>query len=57
MAIAQLGHIAEDDCERWLDSAAGPLARARAVDRFAEFSSRPLTLSVIDSLVAAIAAL
>jgi hypothetical protein len=54
MAIAQLGHIAEMDCEAWLDPAATAVDRERAASRFAEFSERPLTRAVIDDLLAAI---
>jgi Ser/Thr protein kinase RdoA (MazF antagonist) len=54
MAIAQLGHIAEVDCERWLDPASSQLDRERAVSRFAELTNRPLTRAVIDHLLAAI---
>jgi Ser/Thr protein kinase RdoA (MazF antagonist) len=55
MAIAQLGHIAEADCERWLDPSFSSADRARSVARFDEFTSRPLTRAVIDALLDAIA--
>jgi Ser/Thr protein kinase RdoA (MazF antagonist) len=55
MAIAQFGHIAENDCERWLDPAFSAADRARSVERFEELTSRPLTRSVIDQLLAAVA--
>ena len=55
MAIAQLGHIAETDCERWTDPAFSAADRERSVTRFAELTSRPLTRAVIDLLLAAVA--
>ena len=55
MAIAQLGHIAETDCERWLEPAFSAADRERSVARFEEFTSRPLTRAVIDQLLAAVA--
>jgi Ser/Thr protein kinase RdoA (MazF antagonist) len=55
MAIAQLGHIAEYDCERWLDPEASAADRERHAHRFAEFTTRPLTRAVIDDLLAAVA--
>jgi hypothetical protein len=55
MAIAQIAHIAEHDCERWLDPAASTLDRERSARRFAEFISRPLTRAVIDELLDAVA--
>jgi len=55
MAIAQLGHIAETDCERWLDPTFSTADRERSVGRFEEFTSRPLTRAVIDRLLAAVA--
>ena len=55
MAIAQLGHIAETDCERWIDPAFSAADRERSVTRFAELTTRPLTRAVIDHLIAAVA--
>jgi Ser/Thr protein kinase RdoA (MazF antagonist) len=55
MAIAQLGHIAETDCERWLDPTFTDADRTRSVGRFEELTSRPLTRAVIDQLLAAVA--
>ena len=55
MAIAQLGHIAEYDCERWLDPAASAADRERHAGRFAEFTTRPLTRAVIAELLDAVA--
>jgi Ser/Thr protein kinase RdoA (MazF antagonist) len=55
MAIAQIGHIAETDCERWLDPTFSAADRERSVARFAELTSSPLTRAVIDRLIDAIA--
>lgn len=54
MAIAQIHHIAEMDCEAWLDPAASKQERQRHIPRVAEFIDRPLTRSVIDDILAAI---
>jgi hypothetical protein len=54
MAIAQIHHIAEMDCEAWLDPAASEQERQRHIPRVAEFIDRPLTRSVIDDILAAI---
>jgi Ser/Thr protein kinase RdoA (MazF antagonist) len=54
MAIAQIHHIAEMDCEAWLDPAASEEERRRRVPRIAEFIDRPLTRAVIDVLLAAL---
>jgi hypothetical protein len=53
--IAQLGHIGENACEAWL-SADTPHERERNVVRVHEFATdRPLTRSVIDEILDAIA--
>jgi Ser/Thr protein kinase RdoA (MazF antagonist) len=54
MAIAQIHHIAEMDCEAWLEPTASPTERQRHVGRMAEFISRPLTRTVIDDLLDAV---
>ncbi len=54
MAIAQIHHIAEMDCEAWLDPAASPVERERHVGRIAEFLDRPLSRAVIDDILAAL---
>jgi thiamine kinase-like enzyme len=53
MAIAQLGHILQIACERWLRSTD---AADRQVNegRVAEFIDKPLTRAVIDGLVSAL---
>jgi Ser/Thr protein kinase RdoA (MazF antagonist) len=55
MAIAQLGHLNELSCERWLDPATSDLDRERNAARFGEFVDRPLTRDVIDELLDAVA--
>jgi hypothetical protein len=53
--IAQLGHIGENACEAWL-AADTPHERERNVVRVHEFATdRPLTRSVIDEILDAIA--
>jgi Ser/Thr protein kinase RdoA (MazF antagonist) len=54
MAIAQLHHIAEMDCEAWLDPTVSPAERERHGGRIAEFIARPLTRAVIDDILAAL---
>lgn len=54
MAIAQLGHLNELSCERWLDPATSDLDRARNAARFGEFVDQPLTRDVIDELLDAV---
>jgi Ser/Thr protein kinase RdoA (MazF antagonist) len=53
MLIAQLGHITEWNCVRWLD-AGSDSERARAADRVGEFTSRPLTRNSIEALCVAL---
>jgi thiamine kinase-like enzyme len=53
--IAQLGHIGENSCQAWL-TADSPHERERNVGRVHEFAGdRPLTRSVIDGILDAIA--
>jgi hypothetical protein len=54
MAIAQLGHITELSCRRWLDPATPQTERDRQAARFAEGASDPLTRQVIDELLDAV---
>ncbi|HUL85456.1 MAG TPA: aminoglycoside phosphotransferase family protein [Actinomycetota bacterium] len=54
MVIAQLGHIGELACRRWLDPNATEADRARAVGRAEEFTTRPLTRATIDELLDAV---
>ena len=54
MAIAQLGHIAEIACRRWLDPAQPGEERRRQAGRVAEFTGDPLTLDVVDAILAAV---
>ena len=53
--IAQLGHINEMACRRWLSAPADSDDRRHYAHRFAEFTSRPLTGAAIDDLLDAIA--
>jgi aminoglycoside phosphotransferase (APT) family kinase protein len=55
MVIAQLGHIAERWCRIWLDPASTDEERARAVAGVEEFLTEPLTRSVVDGLLDAVA--
>jgi aminoglycoside phosphotransferase (APT) family kinase protein len=54
MTIAQLGHITEFSCRAWLDQAETDEERRRQAGRVAESVDEPLTLDVIDELVAAV---
>ena len=53
MLIAQLGHITEWNCTRWLRRRVSESERARAADRVGEFTSRPLTRNSIEALCVA----
>jgi Ser/Thr protein kinase RdoA (MazF antagonist) len=54
MLIAQLGHIGEDACTRWLDPSESVAERERQEVRVEEFIALPLTRNGIDQLLAAI---
>jgi thiamine kinase-like enzyme len=54
MLIAQLGHITEYACKRWLEPGATEADRARAADRVAEFTSRPHTTETLERLLDAL---
>jgi Ser/Thr protein kinase RdoA (MazF antagonist) len=51
MLIAQLGHITEFACARWLEPGASESDRERAAAKVAEFTSRPLTRAAIERLL------
>lgn len=53
MLIAQLGHINELACTRWLAAPPETQERDRAASLLVEFIHQPLTLRLIDQLVAA----
>jgi hypothetical protein len=55
MTIAQLGHILEAACRIWLDPETADEERRRQMGRVAEFVGAPLTVAVIDELLAALA--
>jgi Phosphotransferase enzyme family len=55
MAIAQLGHIDEVGCRRWLDPATPPSEREHHAGRLTASIAEPLTLRLIDELLAAVA--
>ena len=57
MLIAQLGHIGEDACTRWLDPGESDAERERQELRMEEFIALPLTTNGIDQLLAAITSL
>jgi Ser/Thr protein kinase RdoA (MazF antagonist) len=54
MAIAQLGHLDELSCRRWLDPAATESEREHHAARLAESVAEPLTLQLIDELLDAV---
>jgi Ser/Thr protein kinase RdoA (MazF antagonist) len=54
MPVAQLGHLGERACARWLSPSLSEVERARAADAFGEFSSEPLSREVIAMLLDAI---
>jgi Ser/Thr protein kinase RdoA (MazF antagonist) len=54
MLIAQLGHIGEDACERWLDPGEPEAERSHQQDRVEEFLAMPLTTSTIDGMLNAV---
>jgi Ser/Thr protein kinase RdoA (MazF antagonist) len=51
MLIAQLGHITEYACVRWLEPGASEADRERAAAKVAEFTSRPVTREAIERLL------
>lgn len=55
MLIAQLGHIGEDACLRWLDPTESEAERRHQAARAEEFLDLPLTRAVIQELLEAIA--
>lgn len=54
MAIAQLGHILEISCRRWLASMASAEHRATNQARVAEFAEKPLSRDLIERILDAI---
>jgi hypothetical protein len=54
MLIAQLGHIGENACLRWLDPDESEVERDRQAARAEEFLAMPLTRSAIDDLLDAV---
>jgi Ser/Thr protein kinase RdoA (MazF antagonist) len=54
MLVAQLGHIGENACLRWLDPDESDAERDRQVARAEEFMAMPLTRSAIDELLDAV---
>jgi hypothetical protein len=54
MVIAQLGHINERACQRWLDPSSSAADRHGAASLLGEFTDRPLTCVVIDELLDAV---
>jgi aminoglycoside phosphotransferase (APT) family kinase protein len=54
MAIAQLGHIDELSCRRWLDPETAASDREHAAARLTESLAEPLTLHLIDGLLDAV---
>ncbi len=56
MLIAQLGHIGEDSCLRWLDTTEPADERARQAARADEFLTLSLTRRGIDQILDAVTA-
>jgi Ser/Thr protein kinase RdoA (MazF antagonist) len=54
MVIAQLGHIGENACERWLDPSESAVERKRQLARAEEFMALPLTRNAIEDLLGAV---
>jgi Ser/Thr protein kinase RdoA (MazF antagonist) len=54
MLIAQLGHIGENACQRWLDPNGSAVDRDRQEARAQEFLAIPLTRSTIDEILDAV---
>lgn len=54
MVIAQLHHIAEIGCRRWLEAAPDSPERPRQEARFEEFAGRRLTMPIVDGLLDAV---
>ena len=54
MLVAQLGHINERACARWLAAGPGDPERDRMAALFGEFTDRPLTPAAIHEMLAAI---
>ncbi len=54
MLIAQLGHIGEDACERWLTPGESQVERSHQQDRVEEFLAMPLATSTIDGMLTAV---
>lgn len=54
MLIAQLGHIGEDACTRWLDPIEPAGERARQAERADEFLTLPLTRDTIAAILDAV---
>jgi Ser/Thr protein kinase RdoA (MazF antagonist) len=54
MTIAQLGHITELSCRRWLEPATSEQDRSHHAARVRESVEEPLTLEVIDELLDAV---
>jgi thiamine kinase-like enzyme len=54
MLIAQLGHIGENACLRWLDPNESEVEHDRQVARAEEFIALPLTRRAIDELLDAV---
>ena len=54
MLIAQLGHIGEDACKRWLDPGESEVERSHQQARVEEFVAMPLATSTIDGMLTAV---
>jgi len=55
MLIAQLAHLTEWACVRWLEAGASESERLRAAARVREQTSRPLTIEVVRNMLDALA--
>jgi len=54
MAIAQFGHFCEHASTSWLDPAATAAEREHSCERIAELQIRPMTVDVVEQIVAAV---
>jgi hypothetical protein len=55
MLIAQLAHLTEWACVRWLEAGASESERLRGAARVREQTSRPLTIEVVRNMLDALA--
>lgn len=54
MVTAQMGHLMESVCTKWIESSPGDPERDRCIPRFAEFVDRPFVRATITELLDAV---